>query len=381
MLARRMLAWFALLPVLAACGADADPIPEEDEPAITSRKPGTPGDTAGDDGSPSAAASPGGSGTPAGNACIAQPSCGGAGSPSLGAKRAWTHTIQTPLIVASGPAFHRGRDQIYSVGEPQWVLGKFTYGYADVDLTGEDVDVYVERGCAGAWEKLGTTKTTTGDHATIEGIEDDGGRVYFQIPAGKELAPGRHRIRLVVAGDQTSTDLLVDVVPKGTPIVVSDVDGTLTSTETAEYPALLSGALPEAQPKAADMLAAFSAKGYRIVYLTARPEWLTGRTKEFLSKGGFPPGIVHTTTGLTGALGGAATTFKSSELAMLAAHGMKVEWAFGNQPSDADAYDAAKIQPLDRRVFLRQTDPHGGRRIEAYSEMLPVASALSATCK
>lgn len=378
----RSLAWLAVVPLLVACGADSDPVPADEDPSYPGKKATEPGSSGGGDETTPGASEPTSPSGPNANACIAQPSCNATAAPALGPKRAWIHTVQTPIVVATGPAFHRGRDQIYAVGEPQWVLGKFTYNYADTDLDDEEVDVFLDRGCAGGWEKLGTTKTTTnGAHATVEGIADDGGRVYFQIPKEKELAPGRHRIRLVVAGDQTSTDLVIDVVPKGTPVVVSDVDGTLTATETAEYPALLSGSLPEPQPKAADTLAALSAKGYRIVYLTARPEWLTGRTKEFLSKNGFPPGIVHTTTGLTGALGAAASTFKTGELAMLAAHGMKVEWAFGNQSSDADAYDAAKIQPLDRRVLLRQADPHGGRRIEAYSEILPVVTALPALCK
>ncbi|HSO34004.1 MAG TPA: phosphatidylinositol transfer protein, partial [Labilithrix sp.] len=258
---------------------------------------------------------------------------------------------------------------------------KITYSLVDTDLTDEEVDVFVERGCGGTWEKLGTATTTRmGDHATVDGVVDSGGRVYFKIPRAKELAVGRHRVRLVVAGDQTSTDLRIDVLPKGSPIVVSDVDGTLTSSENAEYPALLTGSLPAAQPRAADALAALTAKGYHVVYLTARPEWLTGRTHEFLAASGFPPGIVHTTTGLTGALGGAAATFKSEELARLAAHGHAIAWGFGNRASDTDAYDAAKV-PLAHRIFLGVTDTHGGKRIDGYAEILPVIAATAATCK
>jgi phosphatidate phosphatase APP1 len=294
--------------------------------------------------------------------------------------RSFEHTI-SKVTVAAGPSFHRGRDQILSVGDAQWVIGKMTYSYADKDLRDEEVDVFVERGCGGTWEQLGTTKTTKdGDHATVEGVVDSGGRVYFEIPKAKELGAGRHRVRLVVAGDQTFTDVRIDVLPKGSPVVVSDVDGTLTASETAEFPALLQGDLPAAHPKAAEALSALAAKGYRVVYLTARPEFLTGRTHDFLDVSGFPPGIVHTTTGMTGALGEAAATFKSDELAALAAHGHKIEWAFGNKESDTEAYEAAKV-PREQRVFLKVSDTHGGRRIEAYEEILPAISALPATCK
>ncbi len=377
----RSLLWLAapLLLSVAACGAEAAAIDDEAASSDIVRRPaGSEPAASGADPAIPGAATPG---APAGNACIAQPACNSATGPQLGAARPWNHSLVSKIIAAAGPAFHRGRDQILSAGEPQWVMGKITYSLIDKDLKDEDVDVFVERGCGGTWEKLGTAVTTqNGAHATVDGVEDSGGRVYFQIPNAKELGTGRHRVRLVVAGDQTSTDLRIDVLPKGSPIVVSDVDGTLTSSETAEYPALLTGSLPAAQPKAADALASLAAKGYHVVYLTARPEWLTGRTREFLTANGFPAGTVHTTTGLTGALGGAAATFKTDELTRLAGHGLVIDWAFGNKASDTDAYDAAKV-PAAHRIFLGVTDAHGGKRIDGYAEILPTLAALPATCK
>jgi hypothetical protein len=380
------LAWVALLPLLAACASETGPSAEGgkgDAPAAGARSDG-PADNGTEGASPVGATPPPSpsASSPSLAACTAQPSCTGTTSPELAPQRSFNHYLGS-VTAASGPAFHRGRDQMISVGDPQWVIGHMTYTYIDKDLLDEDVDIFVERGCAGTWEKLGSTRTTdnSGSHASVEGVDDNGGRVFFQIPSEKELAPGRHRIRLVVAADQTSTDLLIDVMPKGSPIVVSDVDGTLTDSETAEYPALLEGVLPGAQPHAADALSTLAAKGYHIVYLTARPEWLTGRTHEFLQQAGFPPGVVHTTSGETGAINSFAAAFKSAELALLESHGHVIKWAFGNQPSDTDAYDAAQINPVDQRVFLRVSDPHGGRRIEAYSEILPAVTATPAICK
>lgn len=369
---------------LAACAAGTTNDDEEpsDKPSSAGDKAGSkaPGEpnSGSDDGTPGDGTSP----SPSTSSCVAQAACNGSSSPQLGAKRPWKHSIVSPSIALSGPALHRGRDQLLAVGDAQWVLGKITYNYVDTDLDDEEVDIYVERDCAGAWEKIGTTLTTTrGSHATVEGVEDDGGRVYFQIPAGRELPAGRHRVRLVVAGDLTSADAILDIVPKGSPIVVSDVDGTLTDSETAEYGALLTGAQPSMQPKADDAIKAIASKGLHVVYLTARPEWLTGRTREFLAQNSFPPGVVLTTTGITGALGPFATLFKSDALRRLQSHGHKIDWAFGNQPSDAEAYEAAKITPLDHRVFLRVTDNHGGRRIEAYSEIVPILSTAPSACK
>lgn len=364
----------APLLLVAACAAEAPGIPETGD----EEGPGAEGTIGpGEEGRPGTT-DPSGGGLAA---CVASPTCSGAGGPSLGATRAWNH-YSARIVVAAGAAYHRGRDQIVPVGEPQWVIGKFTYSMLDKDLEDEDVDVYVERGCGGSWEKLGTAKTTSGgEHPSVEGVDDNGGRVYFKIPQDKALAPGRHRVRLVVAGDHTSTDLLIDVVPKNAPVFVSDVDGTLTESENAEYPALLTGSLPNAHPKAAEALTALAKKGYRPVYLTARPEWLTGRTREFLATRGFPVGTIHTTTGVTGALGGAAASFKSAELALLTAKGLDIGWAFGNKASDGDAYEAAKIDPKDHRVFLRATDRYGGRRIEAYSEIISDVNAAAPVCK
>ncbi len=298
-----------------------------------------------------------------------------------GSKRGFDHFSSQLISRIPGGDQHRGRDQIYTEGDAQWVIGKFTYSLVDKDLEDEEVDVFVERGCSGAWEKLGTTRTGSAGRPSVDGVNDEGGRVLFQIPTAKALKAGRHRVRMVVAGDHTSADLYIDVLADNAKIVVSDVDGTLTSSETAEYPALLKGDLPDAQPDAAKVLSTLAGKGYRIVYLTARPEFLTDRTRDFLKERGFPMGIVHTTTTLTGALNEAAAEFKSAELARLKAHGVDIQWAFGNKDSDSDAYHNAGINPADHRILLRAEASHGARRIEKYAELLPTVSALSKVCQ
>lgn len=374
---RSLLTSFAVSVLAVACGAEGP----STNPGSSDPNGGNAKATIGDDPSGSTSGGTPANPSPSTMTCAPMPTCDSSSSPALGAKRDWEHTASN-LVVASGSPTHRGRDAIYTVGEAQWIIGKIAYGTSDKDLKDEDVDVWLDRGCGGAWEKLGTTRTTEENaHATVEGVEDTGGRVYFQMRAGKELALGRHRVRLVVAGDLSSTDLLVDVVPKNAPVVVSDVDGTLTSSETAELPALAQGELPQAQPDAAAVIRALVKKGYRPIYLTARPEWLTARTKEFLAANGFPAGIVHTTTGLTGALDDAAAEFKSAELALIAKKQLSIQWAFGNKESDTDAYDAANVQPKNQRVFLQVDDAHGGRRIEKYADVLGDAQNASPACQ
>jgi len=316
-------------------------------------------------------------------ACLPSLACAAPHSPPI-ATRAFRHA-RTRLATMQGAPNHRGRDLFVNPGQPQWVIAKFAYGVADKDLEDEDVDIFVQRDCGSTWEKLGTA-TTGGSRPLLpaaEGIEDGDGRVMFQIPKERELGPGKHRVRLVVAGDQSSVDLFLDVVPPKTPIFISDVDGTLTSSENVEFIKLLTGDLPETHPGAPEALRALAEKGYRPIYVTARPEWLVPRTREFLELHGFPPGIIHTSTSITGAgFGSSAAAFKVDELRALAeAKGLVPSFGFGNMPSDSDAYASASIEPVDHRIFYQIDGAFTGKRIESYTELLPAFTALPAVCK
>jgi len=321
----------------------------------------------------------GGAGGTTSVACAPMPACTAA-LPTF-TKRPWKHSTISPIIVATGFANHRARDLILAPGMDQWVLGKFAYGVVDKDIKDEEVDIWLNRDCGTTWEKLGTAVTTQdGQHATVEGAEDTGGRIYFKIPSSQALAIGRHRIHMVVAGDLSGADQYIEVVPQGTTYFVTDVDGTLTSKETEEYSAILTGGVSDANPDAGKALSLLAQKGYRPFYLTARPEFLVGRTREFVSVKGFPLGVVHTTFAL-GATGGAAASFKKGELDELQGRGFKVAYAFGNTASDADAFFMANIEPSTHRIFFQYTDAaHGGRRIEAYTELLAEFSALAKPC-
>ena len=281
--------------------------------------------------------------------------------------------------------YSRGRDMMYIEGADQWVLAKFTkWGFpADKDIVGGTVHVFLDRGCAGDWIELGTTVTTDdGDHAIVEGVEDSGGRVYFQIPAEEALELGRHRVHLIEDEEWETADLLIDIVPKGAPFFVSDVDGTLTTSENEEAWDFLIDTIPDANPYAAEALGILASKGYRPMYITARPEWLDRRTRQFIKDRNFPRGLIHTTTVYEGANGNAAALYKSGEFDMLEQKGLVPTFLFGNKDSDALAFDNAGVQPLDHRIFFQFTDAeYGGRRIDSYEELLDEFDALPDLCK
>lgn len=298
--------------------------------------------------------------------------------PDFGEGRGFRHT-SSRLTAATSFANHRGRDMFYNPGDDVWVMGKLAYGVIDKDLKDEDVDVYLQRACGAEWEYVATTRSTKeGAHDSVEGVEDTGGRVYFQVPAEIELGLGRHRFELVVAGDGTHTPVYVDIVPAGQPMVVSDVDGTLTTNELIEFPAMLVGATPPANPGAPAALTALAERGYRVMYLTARPEYLGTRTHDFLTERGFPPGIVHTTLTKLGATGSSAAAFKTAELQALGSRGLVPAWGFGNRDSDADTYDAVGAETC---VLFQWDDPGKGcRRIESYEDMVPEIEAIDTVC-
>ncbi|HWM86448.1 MAG TPA: hypothetical protein VNO33_11435 [Kofleriaceae bacterium] len=305
--------------------------------------------------------------------------CESASAPNTGSTRRFRHR-RSAFVSAIGQPNHRGRDLLLRPGDPQLVIAKFAYGLTDKDLVDEEVDVWLLRGCGGSWQRLGTAITSDdGDHAEVEGVRDTGGRIYFQIPAARRLAAGRHRIHLSVAGDRSGTDLVIHVAPAGTPVFISDVDGTLTGSESAELGALVAGVLPAAHPSSPAALRALAARGHIPIYLSARPEPLVGRTRAFLARNGFPPGLVQTTTRKTGALGRAAARFKTAAIARSVNHrGYIPTFAFGNTASDAQTYAHVQAQ---QRLLYRFTDRiHGSRRFDAYGPLIPELQAARSSC-
>ncbi|MFO0643989.1 MAG: phosphatidylinositol transfer protein [Polyangiaceae bacterium] len=288
-------------------------------------------------------------------------------------------------IAASRPN-HRARDRIVAVGEPQWIIGKFAYGKLDRDLCREEVEVAARPEGGRDYAVLGVVTTTDdGEHAEVDGAHDSGGRVYFRVPEGKALGLGRHEVRLRVLGDGTEASLVVHVVPRGTKLVVSDVDGTLTTAEAIEVAAFLRGVTSPVRVDAARALGLLAERGYVPVYLTARPEWLVDRTRTFLSEHGFPKGIVRTKDDKSGAIGPSAAEFKKRELELLRAGGLEVAFGFGNRSTDVDAYAAYVSEPTHRYFVGLTDDPpgalRGGRGFASYTDVLPDLARVPAASR
>ncbi|MFO0608379.1 MAG: phosphatidylinositol transfer protein [Polyangiales bacterium] len=311
--------------------------------------------------------------------CPPPPACNVA-PPTLGATASWRH-LTTRVTVALGAARHRGRDLLLREGDPQWALGKFAYGINDDDLNDEDIDVWLLRDCT-RWESLGTVATSrdAAPHAPVEGVSDDGGRVYLEIPAARRLAVGWHKVLFVVRGDHTTAEQWIRVAPAGARVAVTDVDGTLTESENAAFLALLTGPPPAANPGGPEVIRALVDRGYEVMYLTARPEWLEPGTHQWLALRGFPRSVVHTTLGLTGALGAAAETFKTEELrALRTRFGMAPDIGIGNTDSDVGAYTGVMVGA--RYYYRFAGDVRGGSRVDDYNMLAARLRALAPVCR
>ncbi len=301
--------------------------------------------------------------------------------------RSFSSEITTTL----GPANHRGQDVIVREGQPQVLIAKFAYSFLDKDMIDEDVDVWMQREVpCGAWELLGTFRTSdNGEYGTTYGIEDDGGRVFFEIPENKRFPVGRYPVRMVLGGDLSVASFDLIVVRPGTQAIVTDIDGTLTTgddqliTEIAF--SIFSGTyVEEAYPDADRMLETWADKGYLIVYMTGRPDFLRPMTERWVEPR-FPPGPMHLTDTNGQALptNDGVGTYKISFLEYLESQNIDIVAAYGNATTDIYAYLAWGL-PADR-VFIIGT--HAGEEgtvplSGSYTDHIPwVAARPEATVK
>lgn len=311
-------------------------------------------------------------------ACMPVPSC--EGSPPGGTERGRWNRISSRLSARAGRPHHRARDLMLGEGDRAWALAKFAYGATDKDLEGEDVEVWLDSGCTQTWRPLGVVRTTTDPtHATVEGVEDEGGRVFVDLGV---LPVGRHHVSFRVKGDLSRAEQIIDVVPRGAKWVVTDIDGTLTESEASVVGEVVTGRASEARQDAAVVLGILASRGYHIAYVTARPDWLVGSTRDWLAEEGFPPGVVHTSDSSLGLFGAPATEYKVEDIRSMATHiGAVPSYGFGNKASDVSTYQQVGIAPANTAYIQLDGDLGGGIGIESYSELVDWAVDQPGACE
>jgi len=295
----------------------------------------------------------------------------------------WRHK-RSRITAKLGSPRHRGRDTLVFEGEAQALIGKFAYGKTHKDLKDEKVDIFVQKTPpCGPWEPLGTALTTRdGDYGTDFGIKDDGGRIFYTIPASVALPGGRYPVVMLVKGGHSVARLEMHVFKKGEQAVVFDIDGTLTTGDSEIVREVLEDQVgdysPEMRVGAVEVVKAVAAKGYRTIYITGRPETLTGRTRKWLEEKGFPPGAVRTTDKSSQVM---PTTrgvekFKTDVLTDLTARGLNIYAAYGNALTDIAAYQKAGVAKERTFIVGKYAGQDDTVAVKGYVEHLETAVAF-----
>jgi hypothetical protein len=256
----------------------------------------------------------------------------------------WRHDIVSPVVVAAGAANHMGRDPIVTASRGAMLAAKFTYGLISKDLEDEDVRVFLDD-CTG-WVEVG-------DFAT----DGDG---QISVPLAMDLGVGAYDVTYQVLGDQSITTSTLWLLPAGTHLVVTDIDGTLTASDSELFQQMLDGShVPVAYPGAVELTAAHHELGHVVFYMTGRPDWLTGRTRAWLRDLGFPPGLVRVTNSNTEILPteDSVGAYKKAVLEGLRRDYL-VDIAYGNASTDIFAYLGAGIPASDVWII----GSHAGER-------------------
>jgi hypothetical protein len=246
-----------------------------------------------------------------------------AAAPSAGPTRSWRH-FGSRIVALQSPR-HRGFDLVASsTAGAQLLSGEISYGLIDKSLEDERVDLFA---CiAGSWARLGTT------------ITDDEGIFELALTGGSRLPIGMRDLFVSVQGDRTGTRFLAFVAPPGTALAVSDVDGTLTSTEEAFPLSLAFGGDVGLHAGAPAIFDGLAGRGYQPVYLTARGDIFTADTRAWLAAKGLPRGPLRLAPHLITLPGGDTVGLKADILEALNETGLAVEVGIGNRGSDVSAY-------------------------------------------
>jgi len=207
-----------------------------------------------------------------------------------------------------------------------------TGGLFEKPLPGEFISLWYYDGSA--WQTIGRTQT--------------GADGRFDLPSTGYTAPNNQTVYAVLEADGTCAEHTDTLLPAGEHVVVSDIDGTLTLSDNELLMQIADDTyVPKTMTAAAAMAQAWVAKGYTMVYLTARQHVYRPETRAWLASQGFPPGPVITENG-----GEAADAYKTIWLQRMTTDlGWTVEAAYGNATTDITAYNNVGI-PKDHTFII-----------------------------
>lgn len=197
-------------------------------------------------------------------------------------------------------------------------------GYFSKPLPHEHVSLWTYE--AGAWTSIGAA--TTAEDGSYE-LSDTG----YVAPNGKPIYS-------VLDADGSCAEHYDYLYPRGTKVVVADIDGTLTLDDMQLLNQIPDGTyVPKLMGAADKLVQAWAAKGYAVIYLTARPHVFRPETRTWLHDLGFADGAL-----ITAAEVGDAAVYKTEWLKRMATtFGWTFVAAYGNADTDISAYENVGI--------------------------------------
>jgi hypothetical protein len=271
-----------------------------------------------------------------------------ADAPDAGPRHSFRHT-RSKLVSALGDTHHRGIDLVVAASsDNQTISGELSYGLLGKSLEDEDVDLFACRG--GTWKRIGSART------------DDDGHFALGLSGSKRLPIGMRDMYLSVAGDRTGAAFLAVVAPDDAQLAVSDIDGTLTSSENAAIGEVV-GISPDIHDGAPEAWAAIAASGAIPIYTTARARHQTGSTRDWIAEKGMPRGALRLAPKVV--LPGSATVAYKSGVFDALQEQLTIAIGVGNRESDIDAYTHAGLAGGQIFIKLPEFEGEVGARLDA----------------
>jgi len=304
---------------------------------------------------------------------------------------AWNHLASDQTIALGGPN-HRGQDVIVQVGNPQVLVAKFGYAFVDKDMTCEDVDIWIQREVpCGTWEWMGEARTSDNpddsldcnNFGTTYGIEDDGGRVFFEIPDAQAFPVGRYPVRIVLKGDLSMASFDLVVVAPGTQAIITDVDGTLTTSDNELLTEVALSIFNETYEQqmyvdADTMIRSWYDKGYLVIYMSGRPDLLRRMSERWLEER-FTPGPLHLTDTNAQVVpnNDGVGIYKKEFIAYLRSQGIDLVAAYGNATTDIWAYEQGGVPKAVTWIIGKHAGEENTNALTgSYTSHLPTAAAF-----
>jgi phosphatidate phosphatase PAH1 len=287
--------------------------------------------------------------------------------------QSWVHSTRV-LTTVQGDAHHGSADVLINPGDTADVVARFSYGPVFKDLEDENISAWIESAPCD-WQSLGVART------------DESGSARFSVPADIASSPGHHNVRFEVNGDGSDAYSSVWVAEVGQPVVVFDIDGTLTTGDSEHAKSILYGHQHEMYAAANEVAWAWADRGYQVIYISGRPVYQDRLSRKWLDDRGFPRGPLKLTHRIREGLplSSLVGAFKRQAVEeMRVSQGLAFGAAYGNASTDICAYAAAGIPASDTYIIGDKAgeaceEEDGGsptRAIESYARHLEELQAI-----